>query len=122
MSWPNIIPEKTLKWLLEPKDPGARYLALKQLSGLSENDPEIISAREIAHREGPIKTVLDAMHLDGYWVDDDPVYNPKYRSAVWALGKKLVNTHALQSIDLLDLDWQSPVFLIGVPTLLITGD
>jgi pimeloyl-ACP methyl ester carboxylesterase len=40
----------------------------------------------------------------------------------WALGKKLVNPHTLQSIDLLDLDWQSPVSLIGVPTLLITGD
>ncbi len=40
----------------------------------------------------------------------------------WALGKKLVNPHALQSIDLLDPDWQSPVSLIGVPTLLITGD
>jgi len=85
MSWPNIIPEKTLNWLLEPEDPGVRYLALKQLSGLSENDPEIISALEIAHREGPIKTVLDAMHLDGYWVDDGPGYNPKYRSAVWSL-------------------------------------
>lgn len=40
----------------------------------------------------------------------------------WALGKKLVNPHALHSIDLLDPDWKTPVSLIDVPTLLITGD
>lgn len=40
----------------------------------------------------------------------------------WALGKKLINPHALLSIDLLDPDWQSPVSLIDIPTLLMTGD
>lgn len=40
----------------------------------------------------------------------------------WALGKKLVNPHVLLSIDLLDPDWQSPVSLINIPTLLMTGD
>ncbi len=85
MSIRNLIPEKTLEWLLEPENPWARYLALKHLSNLSENDPELITAREIAHLEGPIKIVLDAMRLDGYWVEDGPGYNPKYRSAVWSL-------------------------------------
>lgn len=81
----NLIPEKTLEWLLEPEEPGSRYLALKHLSNLSENDPEFVSSLEIAHREGPIKTILDAMHQDGYWVEDGPGYGPKYRSAVWSL-------------------------------------
>ncbi|MCK4489828.1 MAG: hypothetical protein KAU23_06180, partial [Anaerolineales bacterium] len=85
MNWQTIIPEKTLEWLLDPKEPGVRYLALKHLSNLSENDPELTSALEIAHREGPIKTILDAMHQDGYWVEDGPGYGPKYRSAVWSL-------------------------------------
>jgi hypothetical protein len=85
MNWQTIIPEKTLEWLLDPKEPGVRYLALKHLSNLSENDPELTSALEIAHREGPIKTILDAMHQDGYWVEDGPGYGPKYLSAVWSL-------------------------------------
>ena len=85
MNCQTLIPEKTLEWLLDPEEPGVRYLALKHLSGLSDDNPELISAREIAHLEGPIKTVLDAMHLDGYWVEDGPGYNPKYRSAVWSL-------------------------------------
>ena len=85
MSWQTFIPEKTLKWLLEPGDPGARYLALKYLSNLAENDPELITASKIAHQKGPIKIVLDAMHPDGYWVEDGPGYSPKYRSATWSL-------------------------------------
>ncbi len=81
----NLVPEKTLDWLLDPRDPGARYLALKHLSNLSDNDPELITACEIAHQKGPIKIVLDAMHPDGYWVEDGPGYSPKYRSSAWSL-------------------------------------
>ncbi len=81
----NLVPEKTLEWPLDPRDPGARYLSLKNLSNLSDNDPELITACEIAHQKGPIKIVLDAMHLDGYWVEDGPGYSPKYRSAAWSL-------------------------------------
>ena len=50
MGMRNLIPAKTLEWLLEPEDPGARYLALKHMSGLSENDPDFISACEIVRR------------------------------------------------------------------------
>ena len=76
MSWQTFIPEKSLEWLLEPGDPGARYLALKYLSNLAENDPELITACKIAHQKGPIKIVLDAMHPDGYWVEDDQATTP----------------------------------------------
>jgi hypothetical protein len=30
----SLIPDKTLDWLLESKDPGARYLALTKLTDL----------------------------------------------------------------------------------------
>ena len=85
MNWQLKIPEKTLDWLLDPKDPGPRYLTLRTLPGFSKNDPEYIKARETAHHQGPIKTVLDAMHPDGYWVKAGPGYLPKYRSTVWSL-------------------------------------
>ena len=79
------IPEKTLDWLLDPKDPGTRYLTLRTLSALSKRDPEYIKAQDTAHHQGPIKTVLDAMHPDGYWEKAGPGYLPKYRSTVWSL-------------------------------------
>ncbi|MCK4801367.1 MAG: hypothetical protein KAS84_05195 [Anaerolineales bacterium] len=85
MSWQKKIPDKTLEWLLESEDPGARYLTLKNLANLSEDDPNLISAQERAYSEGPLKTVLDAMHPDGYWEEAGPGYLPKYRSTVWSL-------------------------------------
>ena len=79
------IPEKTLDWLLESKDPGARFLALSKLSDLTVADPIYLTACEIAHSQGPIKTVLDAMHPEGYWEENNSGYLPKYRSAVWSI-------------------------------------
>ena len=76
---------KNLRWLLDPADPGVRYLALRDLSGLSPDDPELLSAQKAAHTQGPIATVLDQMQPEGYWVKPGPGYLPKYTSTVWSL-------------------------------------
>ena len=75
----------TLNWLLDPADPGPRYLALRDLVRLPADDPELLAARAAAHAAPPIATILDAMHPDGYWDKPGPGYGPKYRSAVWSL-------------------------------------
>lgn len=75
----------TLDWLLDPADPGPRYLALRDLVRLPAGDPELLAARAAAHAAPPIVTILDAMHPDGYWEKPGPGYGPKYRSAVWML-------------------------------------
>jgi len=77
------IPDETREWLLDPKDPGARYLALSTLSACLDGD--IDSAKDIAHRNGPIARVLEQMHPEGYWENDDHGYLPKYRSSAWSL-------------------------------------
>jgi hypothetical protein len=77
--------ETTLLWLLEEENPGVRYLALRDLLALPFDDPDLVAAKEKAHCEGPIATILDAMHTDGYWVEPGPGYNPKYRSTVWSI-------------------------------------
>ncbi len=74
-----------LDWLLERESPGVRYLALRDLCGLTLNDRELRAARKKAHKEGPIATLLDAMNPEGYWVVTGPGYNPKYRSSVWTM-------------------------------------
>ncbi len=76
---------KLRDWLLEPADPGVRYLALGDLAGETAQDAEFRAAREAAHRAGPIAAVLDAVQPEGYWELPGPGYNPKYRSTVWAL-------------------------------------
>jgi hypothetical protein len=77
--------ETTLLWLLEEDNPGVRYLALRDLLALPFDDPDLVAAREKAHWEGPLATILDAMHPDGYWEEPGPGYLPKYRSTVWSI-------------------------------------
>lgn len=84
MSWQNQLKGDSLSWLLKPDSPGVRYLALRDLV---DNAPEteIAEAREAAHRDGPIATILENMSKSGYWAKAGPGYNPKYLSTVWAL-------------------------------------
>jgi hypothetical protein len=75
----------TLTWLLEPDDPGVRFLALRDLLEISTDAPEFLAARSAAHKEGPIVTILDNMNDEGYWAKPGAGYNPKYTSTVWSL-------------------------------------
>jgi hypothetical protein len=74
-----------LPWLLDPADPGPRYLALRDLIGLAADDPELVAARAAAHAAPPIAAILRAMQPEGYWAKPGTGYGPKYRSTVWAL-------------------------------------
>ena len=85
MSWQNQLRGDSVSWLLEPDLPGVRYLALRDLVGLSEEDAELKSARKKAHKEGPIAHILSKMNEDGYWQRPGTGYGPKYKSTVWAL-------------------------------------
>ena len=85
MNWQSQLNGDTLSWLLEEENPGVRYLALRDLLKLPVTDPDLIVARDKAHREGPIATILDAMHPNGYWVRPGAGYSGKYKSAVWSL-------------------------------------
>ena len=86
MSWKNQLRKDSLAWLLEPENPGVRYLALRDLLDLPPNDSKLNSARKMAHKEGPIAEILSKMDKTaGYWVKPGPGYNPKYTSTVWSI-------------------------------------
>lgn len=73
-----------LDWLLEPVDPGVRYLALRDLcEDVSAGD--LSTARKAAHQFGPISQILAEMLPQGTWVRDGQGYLPKYFSLVWSL-------------------------------------
>jgi hypothetical protein len=84
MSWQKQLNGDPISWLLEPESPGVRYLAIRDLVEDAAG-AQVSAAREAAHRDGPIATVLENMHTEGYWEKEGPGYNPKYRSTVWAL-------------------------------------
>ncbi len=70
-------------WLLEPDDPGVRYLALRDI--VAADDKEIKAARRQAHREGPIATILAQMNPAGWWLAPGNVYANKCRGTVWSI-------------------------------------
>lgn len=84
MSWQEMIKEDSLAWLLAPESP-VRYLALRDLTDCPAGDAGLIEARQAAHQQGPIATILNEMNPAGYWVEPGPGYNPKYRSTVWSV-------------------------------------
>jgi hypothetical protein len=81
----TLVHDDTLAWLLEEDTPDVRYLALRDLVGLSPDDPELCAARRAAHLTGAIPTLLDPMNPEGSWVQPGPGYNPKYFSTVWSV-------------------------------------
>jgi hypothetical protein len=85
MPWQDILKADPIPWLLEDQDPGVRYLALRDLCDLAGDAPELIAARALAHSQGPIAQVLDAMHPEGFWEKPGPGYSVKYRSTVWSV-------------------------------------
>jgi hypothetical protein len=85
MSWQEQLEGDSLTWLLEPDEPGVRYLAMRDLLALPADDVDLLAAQELAHTQGPISIILDEMHDLGYWVEEGPGYNPKYRSTVWSV-------------------------------------
>jgi hypothetical protein len=85
MSWQDQLKGESLSWLLETNTPEIRYLALRDLLDYPKTDPELRAACKAAHENGPIASILAAMHEDGFWVQPGPGYNPKYRSTVWSI-------------------------------------
>ena len=85
MPWRSRLRGDSVSWLLEADSPGVRYLALRDLVGLSKEDAELKSARRKAHKEGPIAQVLSHMDKAGFWVRPGPGYNPKYKSTDWSI-------------------------------------
>jgi hypothetical protein len=84
-SWKALLRADPTDWLLDQHDPGARYLALKDVFGLKSGEPDLEQAAAAAHHHAPIAELLDSMHPEGYWEKPGHGYLPKYRSTVWSL-------------------------------------
>jgi len=85
MNWQSQLKGNPIEWLLEPENPGVRYLALRDLLDSPDEDTELIAARHKAHTLGPIAMILNKMQPEGYWAKPGPGYTTKYRSTAWTL-------------------------------------
>jgi hypothetical protein len=81
--WKKSLKADPIDWLLEPGDPGVRYLALRDI--VEADEKEIKAARRKAHREGPIAVILDNMNPAGWWRHPGYVYVPKCQGTSWSI-------------------------------------
>jgi hypothetical protein len=83
--WRDRLRGDPLSWLLgtDPDQPAIRFLALRDLQGLTADDKEVSQARAAVMRSGPVPEILAAQSPEGYWVKPGPGYGPKYRGTVW---------------------------------------
>lgn len=79
-TWKKLLKADPTAWLLEPENPGVRYLALRDLVDAGEKETK--EARQKAYREGPIGRILAEMDPIGYWITPGLGYTPKFKSTV----------------------------------------
>jgi len=81
--WGAYLHSNPLAWLLEEDNPSARYLALIQLLGRSDEDTEVHEAQSAIVACPPASHILEAQYPGGYWIKPDRGYSPRYRATVW---------------------------------------
>jgi hypothetical protein len=72
-------------WLLDAAMPSIRYLTLRHLLDLTEDDPEVRSARTAIMQTGPVPVMLAKQTADGHWEGERSFYTPKYVSTHWSM-------------------------------------
>lgn len=75
--------DAVLNWLLENRDPGVRFFALRDLLDVPADDPQLLAARRDTVNHNPVKAILEAQESEGYWILAGPGYSPKYRGTLW---------------------------------------
>ena len=61
------IDDGVLEWLLEPRDPTARWLTLRLLLGRSDDDPEVLEAQRAVPGSSWAQAILAGQRADGSW-------------------------------------------------------
>jgi hypothetical protein len=75
--------KSVIKWLTEESQPAVRYLAMRDLLETSKGD--LREAERAIPSRGWVKDILQKRLPDGYWVNGENLYRPKYISTNWML-------------------------------------
>jgi hypothetical protein len=78
--------EQTLiDWLLEAQTPSIRYLTLRDLLNIPEDDKQLQAARAAIRTSGPAPAILARQAENGSWIGEKSFYTPKYTSTHWSM-------------------------------------
>ena len=74
-----------LDWLLQKDQRGVRYLTLTQLLERREDNPEVEAAKRMIPNKGWATDLLAEQKPEGFWIEEESLYRPKYLSTNWML-------------------------------------
>lgn len=77
--------DEWIAWLLDSPTPSIRYLTLRDLLEMPEDDQDLRAAWVAMKEYGPIPKMLDQQSEEGHWVGEHSYYTPKYISTHWSL-------------------------------------
>ncbi len=79
--------QPVLDWLLapDPDNPAIRYLALRDLLNLPDQDSTVRKARRQIMRSGPVPVILDAQQSDGHWGNASREHWPTMQDTPWQI-------------------------------------
>jgi hypothetical protein len=79
----NKMEKNTVEWLLQDENISMKYLTMRDL--VETGGKELDAVRKKAYKEGFISRVLVKMKREGYWVQPEVGYYPKYTGTVWSV-------------------------------------
>jgi len=74
-----------LPWLLEEKNPSARFWTLTELLDQPLTDPEVAAAQQAIPDMPVVRRILDAQWPDGFWMHPGVGYSPLHKATVWQI-------------------------------------
>ncbi len=83
-NWKSFLNGYPVDWLLEEENPSVRYLTLKNILGISENEPEVKQVKKDIMNKGVVPKILAKQNSEGYWGEPEDFYiRSKYKGTVW---------------------------------------
>jgi hypothetical protein len=73
--WKDLLNEDPTQWLLETGSPSVRYFTLVKILDRSEDDAEVMAAREAIGASEPVRKMLESQRPQGYWERDKRPYH-----------------------------------------------
>jgi hypothetical protein len=61
-----------IQWLLQDDEPSLKWRTLRELLDIDEHNPDVIQAMSAILQSEPVRVLLEKMHPDGYWLQQNP--------------------------------------------------
>jgi hypothetical protein len=71
-----------IEWLLDENDPSLKYRVLTELLDLPQDNTDVVQIKSKIEGSPPVKSLLNAMHADGYWLQENTRTNIVYGKGV----------------------------------------